>query len=91
MHQGTHALLCSRIQCYMLSLMNEVDPSVAYAVGFVWDVKPVFPTIGIRKAYIDTVKFKTKEVQTWEDLQSSPQFHICPRCVVSQSIMYALV
>ena len=28
----------------MLSHMNEVDPCVASAVGFVWDVKPVFPT-----------------------------------------------
>ena len=91
LHQGTHFLLCSRIQGYMLSLMNKVDPCVAYVVGFVWDAKLVFPTIGIRKAYIDAVKFKTKEVQTWEDLQSSPRFHICPRCVVSQSVMYALV
>ena len=91
LHQVTLSLLYSRIQGYMLSLMNEVDPCVAYAVGFVWDAKPVFPTIGIRKAYIDAVKFKTKEVQTWEDLQSSPRFHICPRCVVSQSVMYALV
>ena len=32
----------------MLSLMNEVDPYVASAVGFVWDAKLVFPTNGIR-------------------------------------------
>ena len=37
------------------------------------------------------MKFKTKEDQTWKDLQSSPQFYICSRCVVSQSVMYALV
>ena len=37
------------------------------------------------------MKFKTKEDRTWEDLQFSPQFHICPGCVVSQLIMYTLV
>ena len=42
--QGTFSLLCSRIQDYMLSLMNEVDPCVTFAVGFVWDAKPIFPT-----------------------------------------------
>ena len=45
LHQGTHFLLCSRIQGYMLSLMNKVDPCVAYVVGFVWDAKLVFPTL----------------------------------------------
>ena len=28
----------------MLSIMNEVDHSVASAVVFVWDAKQVFPT-----------------------------------------------
>ena len=51
LHQGMFSLLHSKIQGYMLSLMNEVDPSVAYAVGFVWDVKPVFPTIGIKAGF----------------------------------------
>ena len=45
LHQGTLSVLCSRIQGYMLSLMNEVDPCVASTVGFVWDVKPVFPIV----------------------------------------------
>ena len=43
LHQGMFSLLHSKIQGYMLSLMNEVDPSVASAVGFKWDTKPVFP------------------------------------------------
>ena len=44
LHQVTLSLLYSRIQGYMLSLMNEVDSCVASAVGFVWDAKPIFPT-----------------------------------------------
>ena len=48
LHQGMLSLLYSRIQGYILSFMNEVDPCVAFAMGFVWDAKPVFPTIGIR-------------------------------------------
>ena len=44
LHQGMLSLPYSRIQDYMLSLMNEVDPYVASAVGFVWDAKLVFPT-----------------------------------------------
>ena len=48
LHQDTLSVFCSRIQGYMLSLMNEVDPCVASAVGFVWDGKLVFPTIGIK-------------------------------------------
>ena len=35
----------------MLSHMNEVDTCVASSVGFVWDVKPVFPTIGIKAGF----------------------------------------
>ena len=42
LNQCMLSLLCSRIQGYMLSLMNEVDPYVASAVGFVWDAKPIF-------------------------------------------------
>ena len=42
LHQGTLSFLCFRIQCYMLSIMNEVDYCVASAVGFVWDAKLVF-------------------------------------------------
>ena len=38
------SVLCSRIQGYMLPLVNEVDPCVASAAGFVWDAKPIFPT-----------------------------------------------
>ena len=45
LHQGTLSALCSRIQGYMLSLINEVDPCVASAVGFVWDAKLAFPTL----------------------------------------------
>ena len=45
LHQGTLSLLCSKIQGYMLSLMNKVDPCVASAVSFVWDAKPIFPTV----------------------------------------------
>ena len=45
LHQGTLFVLCSRTQCYMLSLMNEVDPCVASAMVFVWDAKPIFLTI----------------------------------------------
>ena len=44
LHQGTFSLLCSRIQGYLLSLMNKVDPCVASATCFVWNAKPVFPT-----------------------------------------------
>ena len=44
LHQGTLSLLYSRIQDYMLSLMNKVDPCVTFVVGFVWDVKPAFST-----------------------------------------------
>ena len=44
LHQGMISFLSSRIQGYMLSLMNEVDLYVASTVGFVWDAKPVFPT-----------------------------------------------
>ena len=42
--QGTFSLLCSKIQDYMLSLINKVDPCVTSAIGFVWDAKPIFPT-----------------------------------------------
>ena len=35
LHQGTLSFLCSKIQGYMLSLMNKVDPCVASAVSFV--------------------------------------------------------
>ena len=45
LHQGTFFVLYSRTQGYMLSLMNEVDPCVASTACFVWDAKPVFPTI----------------------------------------------
>ena len=45
LHQGTLSIFCSRIQGYMLSLMNEVNPcSIASAVCFVWDAKPDFAT-----------------------------------------------
>ena len=45
LHQGTLAILCSRIQGYMLSLMNEVNLCfVVSAVCFVWDAKPDFAT-----------------------------------------------
>ena len=40
------SLLCPRIHGYMLALINEVDPCVAFIVGFVWDAKPIFPTDG---------------------------------------------
>ena len=45
LHQGTLSLPSSKIHGYMLSLMNEIDPYVAFAVGFVWDANPVFPTL----------------------------------------------
>ena len=35
LHQGMLSFLCSRIQCYMLSFMNEVDSCVASVVGIV--------------------------------------------------------
>ena len=44
LYQGTLSPLCPKIQDNMLSLINEVDPCVAFAVGFVWDAKPFFPT-----------------------------------------------
>ena len=45
LHQGTLSILCSRIQGYILSLMNEVNLCfVASAVCFVWDAKPDFAT-----------------------------------------------
>ena len=47
LHQGTLSLICFRIQGYMLYLTNEVEPCVTSAVGFVWDAKPVFPTVFI--------------------------------------------
>ena len=48
-HQGMLSFLCSRIQGYVLSLLNEVDPCVASAVDFVWDTKLVFPTKGTQR------------------------------------------
>ena len=44
LHQGTLSFLCSRIQGYMLSLMNKVDPCIAPAMDIVWDAKPIFLT-----------------------------------------------
>ena len=35
LHQGMLSFLCSRIQDYMLSFMNEVDSCVASVVGIV--------------------------------------------------------
>ena len=35
LHQDTLSLLYSKIQGYMLSLMNEVNSCVAFAVSFV--------------------------------------------------------
>ena len=42
LHQGTLSVLCSKIQGYMLSLMNEVDPCVTSTAFFVWDAKQFF-------------------------------------------------
>ena len=42
LHQGMLSFLCSKIQGYMLSIMNEVDSCVASTVDFVWDAKLVF-------------------------------------------------
>ena len=46
LHQCRLSLLYSRIQDYMLSLMNEVNPCAAFVVGFVWEAKPAFSTQG---------------------------------------------
>ena len=51
LHQDMLSFLYSRIQDYMLSIINEVDSCVASAVSFVWDVKPIFPTFGIRARF----------------------------------------
>ena len=45
LHQGTFSFLCSRIQGYMLSIMNEVDSCDVSGMGFVWDTKSVFSNI----------------------------------------------
>ena len=51
LHQGTLSVLCSRIQGHMLSLMNEVDPCIAFTTCFVSDAKPVFPTKSTQEWY----------------------------------------
>ena len=67
LHQGMFSLLCSKIQGYMLSLMNEVDPCVTSAVGFIWDAKPVFPTDDDDDTYysITTTNYQSKAYQLW--------------------------
>ena len=35
LHQGMFSILCSRIQSCMLSLINGVDPYIAFAACFV--------------------------------------------------------
>ena len=46
LHQGMPFFsLFLKLRNSMLSHMNEVDLCIAFAVGFVWDVKPVFPTL----------------------------------------------
>ena len=53
LHQGTPSCsLFLKLRNSMLSHMNEVDPCVAFAMGFVWDEKLVFPTIGIKANFI---------------------------------------
>ena len=44
LHQRTLSVLCSRIQGYILSLINEIDHYIASTACFVWDAKLVFPT-----------------------------------------------
>ena len=64
LHQGTLSLLCFRIQGYMLSLMNEVDPCVASAMGFVWDAKTNFSNS--KPIVISTVNLPNLYPQKWE-------------------------
>ena len=46
LRQGMLSILCSRIQGYMISLMNEVDPCLLLPLCvFVWDAKPNFPSV----------------------------------------------
>ena len=60
LHQGTLSILYSRIQDYMFSLMNKVDPCVASAVGFVWDAKPVFTTLATSKEVVNPTQEQTR-------------------------------
>ena len=39
MYQGTLSILCSRIQGYMLSLMNEVDPCLLLLLCILYEVQ----------------------------------------------------
>ena len=44
LHQGTLSILSFlRIQNYMLSLMNEINPCITFTTCFVCDTKQVFP------------------------------------------------
>ena len=66
LHKGTFSLLCSKIQGYMLSLMNEINPCITSAVGFVWDAKPIFPTMVSKQTSISCLynmwlSFRIKE------------------------------
>ena len=60
LHQDTLSVFCSRIQGYMLSLMNEVDLYVASAMGFVWDAKLVFPTLTTSKEVVNPTQEQTR-------------------------------
>ena len=42
--------------------MNEVDSYIASAVGFVWDAKPIFSTIGIRARIMISILYNMNEV-----------------------------
>ena len=39
LHQGTLSILCSRIQCYTLSLMNEVDPCLLLPLCVLYEMQ----------------------------------------------------
>jgi len=65
-----NTLLCSRIQGYMLSLINKIDPCVAFVACFVWDAKPVFPTL----LCVRSILGKVFEFPLWDLFSLFPMF-----------------
>ena len=39
LHQGTFSILCSKIQGYMLSSMNEVDPCLLLPLCVLYEIQ----------------------------------------------------
>ena len=59
LHHDMLSIYCSRIQSCMLSLMNGVNPCVAFATCFVWDAKLPFFNIFIVSLQSNQILIKT--------------------------------